>query len=124
MNYDADAPIIVLECERLRSQRRRHVERMSSSQEVLPAIKMLIGDWYVDELGIPTREYGTRIAVLSLADRLRSVGQKKNPKHDRLGVLQVIASASLASSRAASGCRGIEDAALLGLRHIDGARRP
>ena len=60
MNYDADAPIIVLECERLRSQRRRQVERMSSSQEVLPAIKMLIGDWYVDEPGIPTREITAR----------------------------------------------------------------
>jgi hypothetical protein len=33
---------------------------MSSSQEVLPAIKMLIGDWYVDELGIPTREITAR----------------------------------------------------------------
>jgi hypothetical protein len=60
MNYDADAPIIVLEFERLRSQRRRHVERMSSSQEVLPAIKMLISDWYVDELGILTREITAR----------------------------------------------------------------
>jgi hypothetical protein len=33
---------------------------MSSRQEVLPAVKMLIGDWYVDELGILTREITAR----------------------------------------------------------------
>ena len=51
MAYDADAAI-ELEIERLRSKRHRYSER----QEVLPAIKMIIGDWYVDELGMPTRE--------------------------------------------------------------------
>ena len=29
-------------------------------QEVLPAIKMLVGDWYVDELGVLTREITAR----------------------------------------------------------------
>jgi hypothetical protein len=61
MTYDADAASIVLEFERLRSQqRRRHAERNTSHQSVLPAIKMLIGDWYVDELGILTREITAR----------------------------------------------------------------
>jgi hypothetical protein len=40
--------------------RRRYNERRSYSQEVLPAIKMLIGDWYVDELGVLTREITAR----------------------------------------------------------------
>ena len=61
MTYDADAPIIVLEFEPLRSQqRRRHAERSNSNQQMLPAIKMLIGDWYLDELGILTREITAR----------------------------------------------------------------
>jgi hypothetical protein len=41
----------------LRSKRQRYSER---SQAVLPAIKMIIGDWYVDELGMPTREITAR----------------------------------------------------------------
>jgi hypothetical protein len=40
----------------LRSKRHRYSER----QGVLPAIKMIIGDWYVDELGMPTREITAR----------------------------------------------------------------
>jgi aminopeptidase C len=55
MAYDADAAI-ELEIERLRSKRHRYSER----QEVLPAIKMIIGDWYVDELGMPTRQITAR----------------------------------------------------------------
>ena len=51
MTYDANAAI-ELELERLRSKRQRYSER---SQAVLPAIKMIIGDWYVDKLGMPTR---------------------------------------------------------------------
>jgi hypothetical protein len=43
-----------------RSKRPRYSERMRSSQEVIPAIKMVIGDWYVDELGMPTREITAR----------------------------------------------------------------
>jgi hypothetical protein len=54
MIYDADAAIA--EFDHLRLKQRRYAERMSSRQEVLPAVKMLIGDWYVDELGILTRE--------------------------------------------------------------------
>jgi hypothetical protein len=59
MAYDADAAID-LEIERLRSKRPRYAERMSSSHTVLPAIKMVIGDWYVDELGMLTREITAR----------------------------------------------------------------
>jgi len=54
MIYDDD--VIELELARLRSKRQRYSERMCSSQEVLPAIKMIIGEWYVDELGVRTRE--------------------------------------------------------------------
>jgi hypothetical protein len=50
---------IELELARLRSGR-RHVERMRISQEVLPAIKMIVGEWYVDELGVRTREITAR----------------------------------------------------------------
>ena len=55
MAYDADAAI-ELELERLRSKRQRRSERMYSSQIAVPAIKMIVGDWYVDELGVRTRE--------------------------------------------------------------------
>jgi hypothetical protein len=51
--------VIGFELARLRS-RRRQAERMSISQEVLPAIKMNIGEWYVDELGVRTREITAR----------------------------------------------------------------
>jgi hypothetical protein len=57
--YDGDAAI-ELELDRLRLKRRRHSERMSSSQIALPAIKMIIGEWYIDELGMPTREITAR----------------------------------------------------------------
>jgi hypothetical protein len=43
MTYDADA-ITELELERLRSKRQRYSERMCTSQAVIPAIKMIIGD--------------------------------------------------------------------------------
>ena len=58
MTYDIDNSAIELELEleHLRSKRPRHAERMSSSQISIPAIKMIIGDWYVDELGVRTRE--------------------------------------------------------------------
>jgi hypothetical protein len=59
MTYDADAAI-ELELERLRSKRQRSSERMCSSQAGLPAIEMIVGDWYVDELGMPTREITAR----------------------------------------------------------------
>ena len=61
MTYDADAPTTVPEFEHLRSrQRRRQTERNTSNQAMTPAIKMLIGDWRVDELGIMTREITAR----------------------------------------------------------------
>ena len=58
MIYDDD--VIERELARLRSRRPRHAERMSINQEVLPAIKMIIGEWYVDELGVRTREITAR----------------------------------------------------------------
>jgi hypothetical protein len=58
MTYDATT--VDLEIERLRTERRRHAGRVSSSHEVLPAIKMLIGDWQIDKLGILTREIKAR----------------------------------------------------------------
>jgi hypothetical protein len=54
MTYDANMAIVDLEIERLRPERRRHGPRNTNYQ--IPTIKMLIGDWYVDELGILTRE--------------------------------------------------------------------
>ena len=44
MTYDADGEDVDL-LDHLLSKQRRHSERRSSSQEMLPAIKMLIGDW-------------------------------------------------------------------------------
>jgi hypothetical protein len=35
-------------------------ERTKSNQSIIPAIKMAIGDWYVDELGVWTREIKAR----------------------------------------------------------------
>ena len=60
MTYDTDDSVIELELGRLRSKRPRYAERMSSSHTVLAAIKMVIGDWYVDELGMRTREITAR----------------------------------------------------------------
>jgi hypothetical protein len=60
MTYDIDESAIEFELEHLRSMRVRRSERMSSSQTVLPAIEMIIGDWYVDELGVRTREITAR----------------------------------------------------------------
>jgi hypothetical protein len=47
MTYDIDDSVI---------ERLRYSERMSSRHEATPAIKMIVGDWYVDELGVRTRE--------------------------------------------------------------------
>ena len=55
-----DDQVIELELARLRSKRQRYSERMCSSHEATPAIKMIIGDWYVDELGVRTREITAR----------------------------------------------------------------
>ncbi len=52
MTYDDE----VIELERLRFKRQRYPERMSSSHEATPSIKMIIGEWHVDELGVRTRE--------------------------------------------------------------------
>jgi hypothetical protein len=55
MTYDTSDSAIELQLERLRSERPRRAR-----QDVLPAIKMMIGDWYVDELGVRTREITAR----------------------------------------------------------------
>jgi hypothetical protein len=55
MTYDTDDSVIELAIERLRSERPRRAR-----QEVLPVIQMIIGDWYVDELGVRTREIMAR----------------------------------------------------------------
>ena len=59
MTYDADTAT-ELEFGRLRFKRRRYAERSNNNRAMKPAIKMLIGDWYVDEFGIPTREITSR----------------------------------------------------------------
>jgi hypothetical protein len=62
MTYDIDdsASELELELEHLRSMRVRRSERMCSRHEAMTAIKMIIGDWYVDELGVRTREITAR----------------------------------------------------------------
>ena len=59
--YDlhADAATAELEFERLRLKQRRYAER-SNGHLASPLIKMLIGDWYVDEFGVLTREIAAR----------------------------------------------------------------
>ena len=56
MPIEVSAAIAKLDCERLRTRRRGRPEKSLSNQSMVPAIKMLVGDWYVDEFGIPTRE--------------------------------------------------------------------
>jgi hypothetical protein len=56
MTYNTDGDLL----DHLLSKQRRFNERRSRAQEVLPAIKMLIGDWYTDELGVLTREIRAR----------------------------------------------------------------
>ena len=60
MTYGIDESAIELELEHLRSMRVRRSERMSISHPATPAIEMIIGDWYVDELGVRTREITAR----------------------------------------------------------------
>jgi hypothetical protein len=59
--YDADA-LVELKQPHFRSQQQRYSERtaLPGKQSITPAIKMVIGDWYVDELGIWTREIKAR----------------------------------------------------------------
>jgi hypothetical protein len=48
--------------EYLRSRRQRYSERICSSgyEAMMPKIEMIIGEWYVDELGVRTREITAR----------------------------------------------------------------
>jgi hypothetical protein len=55
MTYDADA-ISELELERLREFKRQRYPRAEGT----PAIKMINGEWYVDGLGVRTREITAR----------------------------------------------------------------
>jgi hypothetical protein len=59
--YDADT-LAELKHPQFRSQQQRYNERtaLPGKQSIIPAIKMAIGDWYVDELGIWTREIRAR----------------------------------------------------------------
>jgi hypothetical protein len=57
MTYDGDA-VVELELERLRLRQRR--PERTKSHLATPAIKMLIGDWHVDELGIRTGQITAR----------------------------------------------------------------
>jgi hypothetical protein len=58
MTYGADTDAVI-ELEPSRLKQRRHGGR-TNSHLATPAIKMLIGDWHVDELGIRTREITAR----------------------------------------------------------------
>lgn len=58
MTSDANTAIVKLEFEHF--GRRGRPVLSENNQSVLPVIKMLIGDWYVDELGILTREITAR----------------------------------------------------------------
>ena len=69
-----DLPLIVSQCGQLEfpliarsgftiwawRSARRYAKRNTNNQAVVPAIKMLIGDWYIDELGILTRQIAAR----------------------------------------------------------------
>jgi hypothetical protein len=59
--YDADT-LAELKQLQFQSQQQRYSERtaLPGKQSITPAIKMVIGDWYVDELGIWTREITAR----------------------------------------------------------------
>ena len=58
--YDAATAELEHEFQRLRFKQRHRAEQNGSNQGMTPAIKMLIGDWQVDELGILTREIKAR----------------------------------------------------------------
>ncbi len=49
MSYDADGDVVDDQLDHLLAKQRRSSERRSNSQKMLPAIKMSIGDWYLDE---------------------------------------------------------------------------
>jgi hypothetical protein len=54
MTYDANLATFDLEIERLRTDRRRRGPR--NTNNLITTVKMVIGDWYVDKLGVLTRE--------------------------------------------------------------------
>jgi hypothetical protein len=58
MICDADTAT-EFQLKRLRA-RRQYYERTSNDQLTTPAIKMVVGDWHVDEFGVLTREITAR----------------------------------------------------------------
>jgi hypothetical protein len=56
MSYDDIDDSLI---EYLRSKRQRHSERMCY-EAMAPKIEMIVGEWYVDELGVRTREIMAR----------------------------------------------------------------
>ena len=58
MTGDANLSTVDPEIERLRPEQRRHGPR--NTNNLIPAVKMVIGDWHVDEFGILTREITAR----------------------------------------------------------------
>ena len=55
MAYDADLPIQVRDEAHFRQQRCAARTR-TANQQMIPKIDMVIGSWYLDELGNKTRE--------------------------------------------------------------------
>jgi hypothetical protein len=55
--YDADS---LAELKRAKRQRYGEGTKLPGNQSMTPAIKMVIGDWQVDELGVWTREIKAR----------------------------------------------------------------
>jgi hypothetical protein len=54
-----DTDTATLELKRLRAKWQRY-ERISNNQVTTPMIKMIVGEWYVDELGVLSREIAAR----------------------------------------------------------------
>jgi hypothetical protein len=54
-----DTDTATLELKRLRAKWQRY-ERISNNQATTPMIKMIVGEWYVDELGVLSREITAR----------------------------------------------------------------
>jgi hypothetical protein len=59
MAYDADS-LIQLRREVRLQQQRYAATRLTTHEQVVPRIEMLVGTWYVDEFGNQTREIKAR----------------------------------------------------------------
>ena len=65
MIYDANLSTLDLEIERLRPERRRHGPR--NTNNLIPAVEMIIGDWHVDAAN------AGRLALTLAAERDRAM---------------------------------------------------